>query len=82
MNRGLISDLGVRFFSCFTQPLGRLWGLSFLVFNGYWGSVSMELKRPGCADDPHLPLMLRLRMCGARCVVHGVKSVTVPYSVF
>jgi hypothetical protein len=46
----------------------------------------VELKRPGCADDPYVPLMLRLRMCGAiyllRCVVHGVQSVTVPYSVF
>jgi hypothetical protein len=46
----------------------------------------MELKRPGCADDPRLPLMLRLRMCGAmyplRCVVHSVQWVTVPYPVF
>jgi len=46
----------------------------------------MELKRPGCANDPHLPLTLRLRMCGAiyllRCVVHGVQRVIVPYSVF
>ena len=84
MNRGSTSDLGIRF-SCFTQPLGRQWGLPFRVFNGYWGSVSMEIKRPGCADDPHLPLMLRLRMCGAvcllRCVVRGVQRVTVPYSV-
>lgn len=82
VNRGSISDLGIRF-SCFTRPLGRLWGLIFSRI--YWvlgeGSVSME-----CAGDPHLPPMLRLRMCGAiyllRCVVHGVQRVTVPYSVF
>jgi hypothetical protein len=36
INRVSISDLGIRS-SCFTQPLGRLWGLSFFVFNGYWG---------------------------------------------
>jgi hypothetical protein len=45
----------------------------------------MELKRPGCTDDPHLPLMLRLRMCGAiyllRCVVHGVQGVTTLFRV-
>jgi len=85
VNHGSISDLGIRF-SCFTQPLVRLWGLSFLVFNGYWRFVSMKLKQPGCADDPHLPLMLRLRLCGAiyqlRCVVYGVQRVTVRYSVF
>jgi hypothetical protein len=39
-----------------------LWGLTSLLFNGYWGLFLLGIKGLRCEATTHLDLVLRLRM--------------------